>query len=451
MYHSSSLRGLRSLVVGGLLVASTACHGLLDVTDPTLVQDPDVATTSGANARRLWAVAQLAQQVPAAAADVAVFTDERRYDLRFTPSLPYADRTQDLDARNDTLLLQYDAAAGNDSHLGLLVNVFTATSIAIPAIRAYAADSLKHEYLAQLFAMRGYLIAQLAEDLCPGFPINDVSADNLAIYSGPYTRTSALQYAITQLDSALANGHDSTSFLDLARVIKGRTLLDLGQYAEAGAAVAAVSPGFVYTTDATTTAGFNTNVLFQRPGPSSIVRAVGDNEGGTGLPFVSAHDPRVITVFKQVRYAHPADSLYDQTKYPSFGTPIVIASAVEARLIAAEAALHEPNPGKMMDTLNALRATVGLGALPTPATTDAQVDLLYRERAFWLYLTGRRLGDVRRLILNYGRNPETVFPTGAYPNAGVGPVTYGSATAIPFSADVQARTNPHITMGCTTR
>ena len=41
---------------------------------------------------------------------------------------------------------------------------------------------------------------------------------------------------------------------------------------------------------------------------------------------------------------------------------------------------------------------------------------MFRERAFWLYGTGTRLGDMRRLIRQYGRDQSTVFPVGAYSN-----------------------------------
>ena len=167
------------------------------------------------------------------------------------------------------------------------------------------------------------------------------------------------------------------------------------------------------------------------------------------MPFVSAHDPRVVTAFKQVRFTIAADSLYDQRKYLSSNDPIVVASGIEARLTEAEAALHEPNPTKMVAILDTLRQSIGMTTIDTaPSTTAAQVDLLYRERAFWLYLTGRRLGDMRRLIRNYARDPETVFPSGPYPLSGA---SYGTATAIPFTLSVQSKYNPHITTGCTTR
>ena len=71
-------------------------------------------------------------------------------------------------------------------------------------------------------------------------------------------------------------------------------------------------------------------------------------------------------------------------------------------------------------TLNAARATkAGLSPLTDPGTAAARVDMLFRERAFWMYFTSHRLGDMRRLIRQYGRGTETVFPTGPYLHGGV--------------------------------
>lgn len=433
--------GMRMTAVAMSLVMA-ACHGLLDVSDPTLIQDADIANARGANARRINVLLAFDQSVASAVRDVAIFTDERMYDFRSVP----VNTTTQLDLRNSE---GYETAtSGNsDPHLGALDGIVTAAAVAIPAIRAYSPDSVRGEFLAQLYAMRGYAIVQMAEDVCPGFPINDIAPDNLPIYSAPYTMDSALAYGVAQLDSALAYGHDSTQFLDLARVVKGRALLDLGRYAEAATMVTVVPTNFNYATDAEISTG-----LFQAAGTwnSNPRMAVGEREGGTGLPFVSAQDPRVQTAFKKVRYTNAADSLYDQLKYATNNIPIVVASGIEARLIEAEAQLAASDPA-WLATLNLLRTTAITPAMPViasaPTTVRAQVDLLYRERAFWLYLTGRRLGDARRLIRNYARAPETVFPTGSYPLGGV----YGSATAIPFVQANEAKLNPRITSGCTTR
>src|SRR4029077_14962230 len=59
-----------------------------------------------------------------------------------------------------------------------------------------------------------------------------------------------------------------------------------------------------------------------------------------------------------------------------------------------------------------------MAALTPDSTTGAsatmQVDVMFRERAFWLFGLGTRVGDLRRLIRNYHRAANTVFPTGVY-------------------------------------
>jgi TonB-dependent starch-binding outer membrane protein SusC len=47
----------------------------------------------------------------------------------------------------------------------------------------------------------------------------------------------------------------------------------------------------------------------------------------------------------------------------------------------------------------------------TGASAAGQVDVMFRERAFWLYGTGTRLGDMRRLIRQYQRDANAVIPT----------------------------------------
>jgi hypothetical protein len=106
--------------------------------------------------------------------------------------------------------------------------------------------------------------------------------------------------------------------------------------------------------------------------------------------------------------------------------PFTLASGIEARLIEAEAALQSNHNDTSatgagwLGILNTLRATAigpGMPPLADPGNYDARVNLLFRERAFWMYLTNHRLGDLRRLIRQYGRAQETVFPTGIYKDA----------------------------------
>jgi hypothetical protein len=106
-----------------------------------------------------------------------------------------------------------------------------------------------------------------------------------------------------------------------------------------------------------------------------------------------------------------------------------------------------------MTILNALRtAPVNIGpitptamaALPVPATKDAAVSLFFREKAFWQFGRGQRLGDLRRLVRQYGRSADQVFPTGTFHKGGT------------YSADMNApipdseKSNPKFT-GCIDR
>jgi starch-binding outer membrane protein, SusD/RagB family len=79
-----------------------------------------------------------------------------------------------------------------------------------------------------------------------------------------------------------------------------------------------------------------------------------------------------------------------------------------------------------------------LAPLAPAATPTDQVNQLFKERAYWLFLTAHRLGDMRRLarpttapatdVAGYGRGNEAVFPTGTYHKSG----TYGTDVNSPI-------------------
>ena len=77
--------------------------------------------------------------------------------------------------------------------------------------------------------------------------------------------------------------------------------------------------------------------------------------------------------------------------------------------------------------MNDARSTVaGLTPLADPGSTAARENLLFRERAFWFWGTAHRLGDLRRLVKNYGRTAASVYPTGPYFKGGA----YGNDVVI---------------------
>jgi hypothetical protein len=146
---------------------------------------------------------------------------------------------------------------------------------------------------------------------------------------------------------------------------------------------------------------------------------VSNLEGVNGLPYrdaFDAGDPRVpwVRLDDDVGF-DTAIPQYDQQKYGTEDASLPLATGLEARLIEAEAALQAGDVAGFDAIHTALRATRGLAAVSTGAlTADERIDLHFEERAYWLWLTGHRLGDLRRLVRQYGRAEDDVFPTGPY-------------------------------------
>jgi len=166
------------------------------------------------------------------------------------------------------------------------------------------------------------------------------------------------------------------------------------------------------------------------------------------MPFVSAKDPRVPTT----RNGNGFDSTtpYFQQGLWNRDDPIAIVDGLDGQLIQAEAKLNAGDIAGMMTVLNALRAApptqgifkpAALGALATPASPDAATSLFFREKAFWTFGRGQRLGDLRRQVREYGRAVTAVYPQGTYFKNGV----YGALTQFPVPDS--ERSNPNFT-GC---
>src|SRR5205809_523483 len=283
----------------------------------------------------------------------------------------------------------------------------------------------------------------------------------------PLTTLQILDSAAQRFDSVLTLGIDTTKadsltarkIIYLAQVGKARALLDRAQPASVGgwdsaAAVAALVPlSFKYVTTHTAFSNREYNGLHVFNSGASVGGtgrfSVADQEGINGLNFRAATDPRVVTVLQGKGFDGTTD-LWALQKYPANNSPVVVADGIEAQLIVAEDQLRNANYSTWLASLNNLRANGGVPGLapladPGGSPNDSlRVDLTFRERAFWLFATGHRLGDLRRLIRQYGRGSETVFPTGAYFKGGL----YGPDVNLPVPRD--ERNNPNFT-GCLNR
>jgi hypothetical protein len=329
---------------------------------------------------------------------------------------------------------------------------------AIGLLRTYAPGT-SPALRGELQALEGYAEVLLGELYCSGVPLSTLDFEGDFTYKPGSTTTEVWQHAVALLDSAIAVSSDSARVVRFAQVLKGRALLDLGDYAMAAQAVAGVLDGFTYA-------------VLQPPASAADSRlfanyTVADREGQNGLPFVSSGDPRSAVVLTGT---NPLGlPLYAPAKYPgsvnvNVADSVVLASGVEARLIEAEAALQaNPTDLTWLNILNTLRTTCsdaascstpapagtggvsGLPPLSDPGSDTARVSLLFSERAYWLFLTGHRQGDLRRLVRNYGRSQQTVYPTGTY-FGGLG--IYGLDVTLPVPEDEQP--NP-LFQGCLDR
>jgi hypothetical protein len=303
--------------------------------------------------------------------------------------------------------------------------------------------------LALLHAMQGYTLAITAEDYCNGIPMWDGKSEDQPV-TATYSTDQLNTMALAQFDSALAiNGGASTN--NLALVGKARVLVNQAKPATLSAALAAaatvvapVPTSFVFmTTFATSSSGIN-NGVYDWANATRNFGAV-NKEGINGLDYVAAKDPRVLIDGTKVQAGQDGTPVPTLNQYTKPDANVTVASGIEALLIKAESQLAAGNSAGFIATLNEARLTIAtLAATPLadPGTPTSRVDLLFRERAFWMYLTGHRLGDLRRLVRQYGRGAETVYPTGAYFKGGA----YGTDVALVPS---QTETNNPDWKACT--
>lgn len=330
------------------------------------------------------------------------------------------DRRATLTSNGTTLQLFQDAQRGRA----------TADLVA----RRFRELDPKNPQGAEVQALAAFSYVLFAEIYCNGVPTSTVNDDGSFTFGAPQTGTQLLNTAVAKFDSAItvatAAGASGLNALNLARIGKGRALLDLNNAPAAAAAVAAVPSTFNYSiqhdenTARQNSAIFSFNYLEGR-------FSVGDREGINGIPFVSLNDPRV-PVFDNGLGFDQSTEQFLTTKFDTRSSPTPLALGTEARLIQAEAALRAGDLVTFRADLNDARAHAltytpdpdpteqplpsppPLAATDIPLTVQGQQNLLFQERALDLYLTGHRLGDMRRLIWQYGRGSETVFPTGPY-------------------------------------
>ena len=456
MYRSNSNpsmswpRFVLALLVG---LPLAGCEGVLEVTDPDIVTPDNLTSEIGLQTLRNGALGLFTTAYAGGGSTdgqimaTGLMTDEWLHSGTFPTRFQADVRSAQND--NGTLSGVYFR----------LQRARVALEDAAAKLDTLGSDPTNDERIGEMLAYAGFTYIAFGENYCEGVPYSFQPETGDTEFGQPTTRDETFDLAIARFDAAIAHPAVASDVADMARVGRGRVLLNQGNYAAAAAAVASVADGFVKVHRHSSNSSGQRNSIFELN--VSFGRwSISDNEGINGLNFRSANDPRVqwalcpgcaFDTSEQVPGTPAVGDNWQHTNYTSRNDPVRLATGIEARLIETEADLRAGRTGNWLAKLNGLRAQWGslasivrgdatgtLAPLADPGTTTSREDLMFRERAFWLFSTGHRLGDLRRLVRQYGRNAGSVFPTGAYFKAGA---NYGTDVVLLISQEEENNPN----------
>ena len=416
---------------------------LLEADDPDIITPESANSSEGAEALRIGAMGRL-QNITAGGENTwllgGLLVDEWKSSDTFSQ-------------RNET-----DERKVQDNN-GNVMGMWRATHRA----RTSAREALVklQEYrptpawgIGQMYFVMGFTEMTLAENFCNGIPLSDASTGEI-IYGPPQTNAQVFALALAHLDSALtfltATDAATTDVRRATLITKARVLINLARWNDAAASITPANVPTSYALNATFSLTTSSNQIWSL-NTSAKRWTVGDSLDKVGrivnaIPFASANDPRVPVTGSTLGTSSAGAGFDTQTNFVfqriwgrTDATPIV--SGLDARLMEAEIRLRADDYAGMMTILNALRATppalsntytpAAMAALPTPANKDAAIDLYFREKAFWTFARGQRLPDMRRLVRQYGRTQQQVFPQGTFFKTNT---PYGTDMNFPVTTD----------------
>jgi hypothetical protein len=328
---------------------------------------------------------------------------------------------------------------------------------AINALLAFDQSATGKQHTAEMYLAMGYEEMLLSQAFCNGIPFGE-TVNGVPQYTVPITDADGFKLAISRLDTGvtyLGTDANSVSIKNAIAITKGRAQVSLGDYAGAAATVASVPTSYQYNWDYSITTQDNewwvmgTNVKRYNPGDSIDIAGPILN----AIPFARLNDPRV-SVTNTGSKAEDNTSIFLNVNNWNQDDPTPPLSGIDARLIEAEAKLNANDINGMMTILNALRTApqqIGLfkiaamPALPVPGDQTSATNLFFREKALWQFERGYRMDDLRRLVRQYKRTQDKVFPSGNFTRNGAASGTFGSQVAFPVPDAEMPNPNFH---GC---
>lgn len=407
---------MRALVIAALLgVALTGCDDLLNVSDPQRYTSDDLDTSLDAVANGVEG------DLYAGLDNYQIYTALNSDEYQHTGTWIGYDNYD----HGRFFYGNASGGGGGDSSDGIMNDLLQVRAFALQAQerfdRVLGDASASSPLTARVRTVEAWADLLLAQSFCeaPAVPSGPAVSD-VALYEQAVDKLTAA------MQSAAAAGLADVELW--ARAGRARAHLMLGNYAEALADADAVPTDFVWLALFSensgrqesalvnlTTTGFNAAASVREKWWPRV-----DTDAGMMLdPWTDEPDPRL-----PVRYTGElgGDGLtphYSQWKYQTRGADVAITDGREMRLIEAEVHWRNGELPEAVAILDALRADVGLGALPPSNDADVVFDYLLHERFAELFLEGHRMNDLHRFGLvaefiangSFGSNSESPRPT----------------------------------------
>jgi hypothetical protein len=396
-----------ALLVG---LAAAGCDSLLDATNPEFIDEDQLTNPALEQLVVNGAIGEFQYAYGYYALYSSAWTDEA-----------FLDHTE-VNIRELTLR---NVRESNSVNAAVFANLHRARQSAEDGVErlnemlgdAEAARSLN---VAALLAYGGYAYTLLGEGFC----------ESTVDLSAPLSSDELLQRAVSMFDQAIAtataagSSAEATDLLNMARVGAARASLKRGD------ATGAVSYASQVPAEYEKLAYYSANSVRE----NNIFNVPAGTSGAwlsMGPTFQALADPRapattrtdirglnsnpIVPAQKPVMYSDWSATAVDDPIVPD--TDIKFATGLEARYVIAEV------QGPTTATLEFVNERRAVGGKPAVSLTgDALLAELRTQRSIDFYLTGQRLGDLRRYQADLGID---LFPSGQFP---VTSDVYGSAT-----------------------
>jgi tetratricopeptide (TPR) repeat protein len=404
-----------NLIFAGLIaITICSCDSILEVDDTGAIQEGDLNSAEMVDLIVNGARSEFQDTFINLSVSAAIFSDEA-----------YVDHTN-IDWRNFALLSFDDGNAINLSIYSDIQQLRTSAEDGIERLNAIYDDpdvSVENINIGMLQVYAGYGYIYLGENFCSA-PVN---------LSEAFSSDELLQMGIEKLTAAISTADNAEQAREDADVIAEiRNLANLGiarSYLQLGNNDQAIEFAAKVPEDFEAISYYSENTTRENNTWAQIGTPGSDQWVSVGIDFQNLDDPRVEHSIVAYDGLNGNDiflpyKAYDFEGWDSGGgedyiersTNITFASGLEAQYIIAEA--QSPS-AETAAFVNERRAA---GDQPAMDLSGNQVmEELRNQRARDFYLTGRRLGDLRRYLNLYDVDG---FPSGTY---AVGNEVYGNA------------------------